>query len=332
MDFKDYYAALGVERGDSEDEIKKAYRRLARKYHPDVSKEADAESKMRDVNEARDVLVDKEKRAAYDALADRVARGEPMGAGAGGHGFQPPPGWDEGFEFHRGGPGRSGGGGGGPSDQADFSEFFSSVFGAAERRSAQRQAYRAKGEDHHAAIEIELSEAMRGTERQMQLRALELDAQGQPEWKERTLSVKIPAGVRPGQLIRLAGRGMPGHGGEPAGDLFLEVRIAPHPLYRFDGRDILMTLPITPTEAALGAAVELPTPDGSRVEITVPANARSGLKLRVKGKGFAGNPPGNLLLEIAIVLPPAETDAAREAYRKLAEAAPLNPRAHLQGA
>ena len=179
MDFKDYYKTLGVERGATEDDIRKAYRKLARKYHPDVSKEPDAEVRMRDVNEANDVLRDKEKRAAYDALADRVARGgSPEGD------FQPPPGWDTGFEFHRG-PGA------GPADHADFSEFFSSLFGAAERRGAARHNTRMRGEDHHAAIEIALEDALNGAEREITLRAQTIDAKGMPQWENRTLSVKL---------------------------------------------------------------------------------------------------------------------------------------------
>jgi curved DNA-binding protein len=321
MDFKDYYKVLGVERGASDDEVRKAYRRLARKYHPDVSKEADAEHRMRDLNEAKDVLADKEKRAAYDALADRVARG-----GSPGGDFQPPPGWDEGFEFHRGPPT----GTHGPADQAEFSEFFSSLFGASERRSAARQNYRARGEDHHSAIEITLEEALGGAEREISLRGIETGADGQPELKTRTLSVKIPAGVHPGQYIRLAKQGMPGHGGEPAGDLYLEVRIAPHARYRIEGRDLYMTLPVTPSEAALGAQVEVPVPTGGTVELTVPAKARNGLKLRLKGRGFAGTPPGDLYLLLEIALPPADSDAARQAYERLAEASSgFNPRRHL---
>ena len=317
MDFKDYYKTLGLERGASEDEVRKAYRKLARKYHPDVSKEADADQRMREINEANDVLRDKEKRAAYDQLADHVARGgSPDGS------FRPPPNWDEGFEFHRG-PNQA------PADHADFSEFFSSVFGAGERRGAERRQYRARGEDHHAAIEIALEDALNGAEREITLRSQEFDAQGRPEFKTRTLSVKIPPGVHPGQFIRLAGQGMPGHGGEPAGDLYLEVRIAPHPLYRVEERDLYMTLPITPTEGALGAKVKVPTPGGGVVEVTVPPKARNGLKLRLKDRGLPGKPPGHLYLLLEIALPPADSDAARQAYEQLAQAAPFDPRRHL---
>jgi curved DNA-binding protein len=320
MDFKDYYSALGVARDASDDDIRKAYRKLARKYHPDVSKEADAETKMRDVNEAKDVLSDKEKRAAYDQLADRVARG-----GSPDGGFNPPPGWDEGFEFRRG-PGQ------GPADHADFSEFFSSIFGHATRgggTGGQRAPYREKGEDHHAAIEISLEDALHGAERQISLRAQEIDAQGRPHLVNRTLDVKIPAGVRPGQFIRLSGQGLPGHGGEAAGDLYLEVRIAPHKLYRIEGNDLYMTLPITPTEAALGAQVTVPTPAGGHVDVTVPKGARNGMKLRLKERGLLGKTPGHLYLLLEIALPPADTDAARAAYEQLAKAAPFNPRQHL---
>jgi curved DNA-binding protein len=318
MEFKDYYKALEIERTASEDEVRKAYRKLARKYHPDVSKEADAQARMRDINEANDVLRDKDKRAAYDALADRVARGGAAGAPGEGN-FQPPPGWDEGFEFHRA-PGQ------GPADHADFSEFFSSVFGRGEQRGAQSRPTRARGEDHHAAIEISVEDAIHGVEREITLRALETDAQGQPRFVNRTLSVKIPAGVHPGQFIRLTGHGMPGQGGEPAGDLYLEVRIALHSLYRVEGRDLYLTLPVTPTEAALGAQVQVPTPGGGVVEVTVPPNARGGLKLRVRDRGLPGKPPGHLYLLLEIVLPPADSEAVRKAYEQLAQAASFNPR------
>jgi curved DNA-binding protein len=326
MDFKDYYAALGVERGATDDDIRKAYRKLARKYHPDVSKEADADTRMRDINEARDVLSDPEKRAAYDQLADHVARG-----GSPDGGFRPPPGWDEGFEFHRGPRGA-----GGPADHADFSEFFSSLFGGMGRegmgaRGGARAAFREKGEDHHAAIEISLEDALHGAQRQLSLRAQVVDEHGRPRLETRTLDVSIPAGVRPGQYIRLAGQGLPGSGGEPAGDLYLEVRIAPHKRYRIEGADLYLTLPVTPTEAALGAQVTVPTPTGGHVDVTVPPGARNGMKLRLKDRGLPGRTPGHLYLLLEIALPPADTPAARAAYEQLAKAVPFNPRQHLGG-
>ena len=213
MEFKDYYGILGVERGASDDEIRRSYRKLARKYHPDVSKESDAEARMRDVNEAYDVLRDQEKRQAYDNLAAGVS---PDG------GFQPPPGWDEGFEFHRGAA---------PGDEAQFSEFFSSLFGGA-RRHGPQQDFRARGEDHHAAIEVDLEDALHGATRDISLRSMRMDDQGRPQMSTRTLSVRIPAGVREGQYIRLGGQGMPGYGGGENGDLYLEVRFKPHARYR----------------------------------------------------------------------------------------------------
>ncbi|WP_312996104.1 DnaJ C-terminal domain-containing protein, partial [Achromobacter animicus] len=238
MEFKDYYSILGVEQGASDDDIRKAYRKLARKYHPDVSKESDAETRMRDVNEAYDVLRDAEKRQAYDNLAAGVS---PEG------GFQPPPGWDEGFEFHRGAA---------AGDEAQFSEFFSSLFGGrGARHGGRQQEFRTRGEDHHAAIEVDLEDAIKGATRDISLRSMQMDDQGRPHMQSRTLSVKIPAGVREGQYIRLAGQGMPGYGGGESGDLYLEVRFKPHPRYRAEGRDLYMTLPVAPWEAALGASV-----------------------------------------------------------------------------
>ena len=189
--------------------------------------------------------------------------------------------------------------------------------------------YRERGEDHHAAIEISLEDALNGAERQLSLRAQEIDDQGRPRLVDRTLDVKIPAGVRPGQYIRLAGQGLPGHGGEPAGDLYLEVRIAPHARYRIEGHDLYMTLPVTPTEAALGAQVTVPTPTGGRVDVTIPKGAKAGMKLRLKERGLPGKTPGHLYLLLEIALPPADSDAVRAAYEQLAKAAPFNPRQHL---
>jgi curved DNA-binding protein len=195
---------------------------------------------------------------------------------------------------------------------------------------APRGPYRERGEDHHAAIEISLEDALHGAERQLSLRAQEIDGQGRPHLVTRTLDVKIPAGIRPGQYIRLAGQGLPGHGGEPAGDLYLEVRIAPHKQYRVEGSDLYMTLPVTPSEAALGAHVTVPTPSGAHVDVTIPKGARNGMKLRLKERGLGGKTPGHLYLLIEIALPPADNDAARAAYEALARATPsFDPRMNL---
>jgi len=307
MEFKDYYAILGVERGASDDDIRHAYRKLARKYHPDVSKEADAEQRMRDVNEAYQVLKDAEKRAAYDNLA--------AGVSAGGD-FRPPPGWDSGFEFR----------GASPGDDAAFSEFFSSLFGGRRRPGGAHM--RARGEDHHAAIEIDLEDALHGAMRDISLRSIGHDERGQPRLQERTLNVRIPAGVREGQFIRLAGQGMPGMGGGENGDLYLEIRFKPHPRYRVEGRDLYMSLPVAPWEAMLGASVRAPTPGGP-VDVTVPANSRNGRKLRLKGRGIPGDPAGDLYLVLEVVWPPADTEKARQAYRNLAQEVPFDPRRNL---
>ncbi|KAK88542.1 DnaJ C-terminal domain protein [Bordetella holmesii CDC-H643-BH] len=311
MEFKDYYKILGVESSASEDDIRRAYRKLARKYHPDVSKEADTETRMREVNEAYDVLRDKEKRQAYDNLAAGVS---PDG------GFEPPPGWDQGFEFHYQ-PGEGDGDG-------RFSGFFSALFGGQQRNRARQENFRARGQDQHAAIEVDIDDALGGATREISLRSMQADAQGQPQIHTRTLSVNIPAGVREGQFIRLTGQGMPGYGGGEAGDLYLEIRFRAHDRYRAEGRDLYMELPITPWEAALGASIQIPTP-GGQLEVSVPAGSKSGRKLRLRGRGIPGNPPGDLYLVLELALPPADTEAARQAYKTLAEQLPFNPRRHL---
>ena len=322
MEFKDYYKILEVPRDASQDDIRKAYRKLARKYHPDVSKEADAEARMRDINEANDVLRDAEKRAAYDGLAAGVS---------GPNGASPRPGWDRGFEF-------SGAPSDGPS-QAEFQDFMAGLFKQAEQQrraqgrgqgfdSAQGRARALRGEDHHADIEISLEDSFSGVTRDLGLRSVQLDAQGQPQLVNRTLSVKIPAGVKAGQMIRLAGQGMPGEGGGANGDLFLTVHFAAHPLYQADGRDLSMKLPVTPWEAALGGQVHAPTLAGA-VEVNIAAGSKQGGKLRLRGKGLPGDPPGDLYLVLDIVWPPATSEATRAAYEQLAKAAAFNPRAHL---
>jgi curved DNA-binding protein len=301
VEFKDYYRILGVDRSATEGEIKKAYRKLARKYHPDVSKEKDAETRMKEINEAYEVLQDPKKRAAYDRLGAEYRSGQE---------FRPPPDWDAGFEFARG------------PFASDFSDFFNSLFGGFGRRA---EGFRTRGEDHHAGILIDLEDAFHGATRIVNLRVPQLDGQGRLVMGERTLQVHVPKGIRDGQLIRLAGQGAPGLGGGPSGDLYLEVHFKPHSLYRVDGRDLYLTLPVAPWEAALGATVKAPTPGGA-VEVRVPARSQSGRKLRLKGRGIPGDPPGDLYLVLEVVLPPADTEQARDLYRTMARQLAFDPR------
>ncbi|MBY0485102.1 DnaJ C-terminal domain-containing protein [Nitrosomonas sp.] len=313
MEFKDYYKTLGVSRDATAEEIKKAYRRLARKYHPDVSKETDAEQKMKEVNEANAVLSDPEKRAAYDQLGQ--GRGFQPGSD-----FQPPPGWDAGFEFR--GQGSNG------AQAADFSDFFAELFGKQMGAGARQAHQRMRGEDHHAKIMLDLEDTYHGATRSLTLRMPKLDSQGRTVLADHMLNVRIPKGVHGGQVIRLAGQGGPGHSGEAAGDLFLEVHFKPHNRYRIENKDIYATLPVAPWEAALGATVKIPVPDG-QVEVRVPENSQSGRKLRLKGRGIPAATPGDLYLVLEVVLPPATTPKEREFYQTMAQELAFNPRQNL---
>ena len=326
MEFKDYYAVMGVARDATADQIKQAYRKLARKYHPDVSKEADAEQRFKGVGEAYEVLRDPQKRAAYDQLGSGPRPGED---------FRPPPDWGSGFEFRGASPG-GGGVGGGPEGfafEGDPSEFFESLFGRAGFGGAGGgRAHRRsdRGEDHHARVMIDLEASLEGGTRTLTLRVPETGDDGRPHLRERTLNVRIPKGIQAGQHIRLAGQGEKSAGEGKVGDLYLEVAFTPHRLYRVDGRDLQLDLPIAPWEAALGAAVTVPTPGGS-VELKIPANAKPGARLRLKGRGLPSNPPGDLYAQLQVVLPPAHSDAVRDAYRNFATAAPFDPRASFGG-
>jgi curved DNA-binding protein len=326
MKFQDYYQALGVARDASQDDIKKAYRKLARKFHPDVSKEPDAEARFKQINEANEVLRDPEKRAAYDAAGSQWERQQAAGGGAGREqDFQPPPGWDAGFEF-------SGRGDEDLFGAADHSDFFEALFGRAARgaRGSRRPDAQMQGQDHHAKVMIDLEDAYRGAKRSISLRMPEIDEQGRGVMRERTLDVNVPKGIREGQHLRLAAQGGPGLGGGPPGDLFLEVAFNPHRLYRVDGRDVYLDLPLAPWEAALGASVNVPTPDAT-VEMTIPPGSIQGRKLRLKGKGIPGNPPGDLYVVATIALPPADSAKAKAAYQALGAAFEFDPRANLKG-
>jgi curved DNA-binding protein len=313
LEFKDYYELLGVNRDASADEIKKAYRKLARKYHPDISKEKDAESRMKKLNEAFAVLSDVEKRAAYDKVGQGLHAGEE---------FRPPPNWDTGFEFS----GRQFS----DAEAAEFSDFFSEIFGSRMgRRAAHGQARsQARGEDHHAKIELDLEDAYHGITRKIALQAPQIDEQGRVHLVQRSLDVRIPKGVREGQLIRLSGQGSQGSGGGQAGDLYLEIHFKTHSRYRVEGRDVYASLPVAPWEAALGATVEVQVPDGT-VEVRIPEASQSGRKLRLRDRGIPGDPPGNLFLVLEVVVPPADTPKARELYETMARELAFNARNHL---
>lgn len=314
MEYKDYYQTLGIERDASHDDIKRAYRKLVRKYHPDVNTGPDAaaaEVKFKDVGEAYEVLQDPEKRAGYDQLGANWQEGQS---------FRPPPDWDEGFEFS--------GGGYTQADPDAFSAFFEDLFARRGREGpsmrSERQ-FHAAGQDHHAKIVIDLDEAYNGGTRDFTLRAPDLDPSGHVVLRERKVRVAIPKGVREGQHIRLAGKGAPGIGQGKPGDLYLEVALRDDPPYRVDGRDVFMDLPITPWEAALGAHVELRTPGGT-VDLTIPKHAQSGKKLRLKGRGIPGRPAGNLYAVLKIVIPPTETAKARALYEQMAAEMDFDPR------
>ncbi|RDH84076.1 MAG: cytochrome C biogenesis protein [endosymbiont of Galathealinum brachiosum] len=309
MQFKDYYEIIGVQRDANQQEIKRAYKKLARKYHPDVSKETDAELKFKELGEAYEVLKDPEKRIAYDQFGANYKSGQD---------FNPPPNWDEGFEFN------------GASHSASFSDFFESLFGQ-QFNSAYEGANRqqAHGEDHHAKIFIDIDDAFNGATRSISLQAPTVNSQGQVVTSTRTLNVNIPKGVKQGQLIRLAGQGTAGLSNGKPGDLYLEVNFKTHDFYRVEGKDIYLDLPVAPWEAVLGTTVKTPTPDG-KVNLKIPAGAVSGHKMRLKGRGIPAKIPGDLYVIINLVLPPADNQKAEDFYRKMEKELNFEPRAALK--
>jgi curved DNA-binding protein len=312
MQYKDYYKSLGLARGASDEDIKKAYRRLARKYHPDVSKEKDAEARFKEIAEAYETLKDPQKRAAYDGL----------GAHRSGEQFRPPPDWFDRFHVH--GAGDPGG-----IDLADLFASFGGLGGMrgmggargfqgfGGRGSRQRRGGASRGQDLEAQVALALQDAARGTETTLQIG-------GQP------VRVRIPRGTTDGQRLRLRGKGGPGAGGGPAGDLYLTVALRPHPRFRADGHDLRIEVPLAPWEAALGATVEIPTLD-SRVTLKIPPGSKSGQRLRLTGLGLpkpAGG-AGDLYAELIIALPGTLSARERELYEQLREASQSDPRAHL---
>ncbi len=301
MDDKDYYQILGVAKHASADEIKKAYRKLMRKHHPDVNQSRDADHRAKEINEAYGVLGDAEKRAAYDARGSGPRANQP---------FQSPPDW-------------------GTSYQGGGDDFFSDLFAHVGRRSQAGAGLRMRGDDIHASVAIDLTDAYHGATRTVSLRVPQYDAHGKVFAQERRLNVPIPRGAWSGQPLRIAGQGHPGRGGGPPGDLLLDIVFTPDPHYRVDGRNVVRKLAVAPWEAALGAHIDVPTPSG-QVQVTVPAGSQSGRKLRLKGRGLPGierHPAGDLYLVLDVVLPPASSAKARELYLAMARDLAFDPRA-----
>ena len=312
MKYKDYYAALGVARDAGADAIKSAYRKLARKFHPDVSTEKDAEERFKEIGEAYETLKDPEKRAAYDAL----------GAHPQGEEFHPPPDWGRGY----------GGGantaGAGTFDDIDLSDLFAG-FASGERGRGRNEP--APGRDYEAAIRIPFDAAFHGTELELDLGGAELDEKGVLRHVAHPVKLRIPRGVTDGQRLRVPGKGGEGRRGGPRGDLYLDIRVDDHPLYRVDGADIHVDLPLAPWEAALGTTVKLPTPAGA-VELKVAAGAHAGQKLRLKGRGMARqNAAGDLYALVSIVMPTVIGDDERKLYADLAKLSGFNPRPQFGG-
>ncbi len=310
MEYKDYYKILGVERGASETDIKKAFRKLAHKYHPDVSKEKDAEAKFKDVNEAYQTLSDPEKRAAYDQLGQRRD----------GSNFEPPPGW--------GGFGRAGASGFGGFDFGDSGFDFSDLFS---HMGASRARQPEAGEDLNAEVQITPEQAFNGTTVSLSLREPEAGADGRVRHVTKTLEVKVPAGTISGQRMRLAGKGGPGYNGGPNGNLYITINISEGGRFRVDGRDVYLTVPLAPYEAVLGTEAVIPTLSGGKISVKVPAGAKAGQKIRIAGKGFPNKKgaAGDMYLVISIVVPPAPTEEEKELYKRLSEVSTFNPRENL---
>lgn len=312
MEFKDYYKIMGVAEKATPDDIKKAYKKLARRYHPDVSKEKDAEQRFKEVGEAYEVLKDADKRREYDQLRTLGAQGR-NGQ------FTPPPGWDPATHYYESGDGGAG-----------FSDFFEALFG---RSGGFRHNFgdgsshmRMRGEDVHVDLPLLLEEAFHGCEQVVELRVPEVDERGLRSHRQRKLKVKVPAGTGDGSVLRIKGQGPAGFGGAEAGDVLITIRLAAHPLYGVDGKDLTLVASLAPWEAALGCKLTVPTL-GGKTRVTVPANTQTGRKLRLAGMGLPGSPPGDLFIVLKVVMPADITDKAKELYAGLEQELAFNPRA-----
>jgi curved DNA-binding protein len=318
--YKDYYRALGVPRGASREDIQRAYRKLARKYHPDLNKAPDAEQKFKEVNEAYQVLKDPEKRQNYDQLGAGWQEGQD---------FRPPPGWRADFDF---GPRSGSGAGFRGAAEGDFSDFFETLFGGAFRQQSRgagsREPFMRAGADHEGVLRISLEEAFRGGLKTVTLTSREPQRDGTAAAGPKTYDVKIPPGILPGQKIRLAGQGAAGQAEGKRGDLYLKIEIEPHPRLRLEGRDLYMDLPLAPWEAALGAEVQVPTPGGGSVTLTIPKGTQGGQKLRLKNKGMpnAGGKAGDLYAAVQIKVPKSLSQKEREVFEELRRVSTFTPR------
>jgi curved DNA-binding protein len=312
MRYKDYYKTLGVERSASADEIKKAYRKLARKYHPDVSKEANAEEKFKEVQEAYEVLKDSEKRKAYDEL----------GSYRPGQEFRPPPEWEQQFAGTRGGFSHYG--------DIDFGDLFAELFGGRPGpRRGRGASFAAPGQDYEISVQLSLEEASRGTEVNLDLSVPEYGADGSLRRVPKTVQVRVPKGVSDGQRMRVPGKGGPGVNGGRNGDLYLNISLRPHPMFKPSGHDLYLELPVAPWEAALGATVEVPTLDG-KVRLKIAPASRAGQKLRLAGRGLPqpSGGAGDLYAVLQIVTPPVISEREKALFEELARASRFDPRSH----
>jgi len=313
MDFKDYYDILGVAPDADQKTIKTAYRRLARKYHPDVSKEKDAEKQFKEVSEAYEVLSDEAKREEYEQLRKYGRKGEA---------FQPPPGWNQ---------GASGG-----ANETDFSDFFSSIFGNQAGRSSQHGSSRGqsrhaqRGQDVEIDMPIFLEDTLTDDAKPLSYRLSHLDEMGRQNEINKNLKLRIPKGVSDGERVRLKGQGGPGYGKGPAGDLYVRIKFAPHPLFDVADHDLTLTVPITPWEAALGTTVTVPTLS-KPINLTIAAESQAGQKLRVRGKGLATKAGhGDLFVLLKIVMPKTIDETSKRLWQELADKSDFNPRAKLK--
>ena len=313
MQYRDYYAILGVARGASEEQIKQAYRKLARKYHPDVSKEPQAEEKFKEVAEAYQTLKDADKRAAYDQL----------GTHRPGEDFRPSPEWQQ--QWH--GFGDTAFGDTGFAEQMDLTDLFAHLGGAGARARAHRPI---QGQDFEVSVAITIEEAYEGTHIDLDLNLPEYDEQGRLRRVPHAFRARVPKGATQGQRLRLAGKGGRGVNGGRNGDLYLNISLRPHALYRASGHDLFLDLPLAPWEAVLGTAVELPTP-GGRVRLKVPAGTQAGQHLRLPRRGLPkpGGGEGDLYAIAQIVVPSVTDERERALYQQLADVSAFDPRVQL---